>query len=91
MRNQVVPSDLYNLFGWKAFELYSESKWGTGTESELKDGYFCIDRRWKKGDKVAVHFDMETSYGESRIKWEADRGRIAVERGPDRLLCGMAG
>ena len=28
-------------------------------QSELKDGYFCIDRRWKKGDKVAVHFDME--------------------------------
>ena len=55
---------------------------GEPVQSELKDGYFCIDRRWKKGDKVAVHFDMEPRTVKANNKVEADRGRIAVERGP---------
>ena len=26
--------------------------------SALQKGYLTIDRKWKKGDKVEVHFDM---------------------------------
>ena len=55
---------------------------GEAVQNELKDGYFCIDRRWKKGDKVEVHFDMEPRTVKANNKVEADRGRIAVERGP---------
>ena len=51
-------------------------------ESELQDGYFTIERRWKKGDKVEVHFDMEPRVVKAHAKVEADRGRVAVERGP---------
>ena len=64
---------------------------GEPVQSELKDGYFCIDRRWKKGDKVAVHFDMEPRTVKANNKsggrsWTYSRGAW-----PDRLLCGMAG
>lgn len=36
----------------------------------------------EKGDKVEVHFDMEPRTVKANNKVEADRGRIAVERGP---------
>lgn len=81
MRNQVVPSDLYTYSDGKRLS-YTVKVNGEPVQSELKDGYFCIDRRWKKGDKVAVHFDMEPRTVKANNKVEADRGRIAVERGP---------
>ena len=58
VRNQVVPSDLYTYSDGKRLG-YTVTLNGTPLTSELKDGYFCIDRQWKKGDQVDVHFDME--------------------------------
>lgn len=81
VRNQVVPSDLYTYSDGKRLS-YTVKVNGEPVQSGLKDGYFCIDRRWKKGDKVAVHFDMEPRTVKANNKVEADRGRIAVERGP---------
>ncbi|WP_301230831.1 glycoside hydrolase family 127 protein, partial [Phocaeicola sartorii] len=79
--NQVVPSDLYTYSDGKRLN-YTVKVNGEPVQSELKNGYFSIDRRWKKGDKVAVHFDMEPRTVKANNKVEADRGRIAVERGP---------
>ena len=81
VRGQVVPSDLYTYSDGKRLK-YTVTVNGEAMQSELKDGYFCIDRRWKKGDKVEVHFDMEPRTVKANNKVEADRGRIAVERGP---------
>lgn len=81
VQNQVVPSDLYAYSDGKRLS-YSVKVNGETVNSELKDGYFNIDRRWKKGDKVEVHFDMEARTVKANNKVEADRGRIAVERGP---------
>ncbi|GAE85913.1 glycosyl hydrolase [Bacteroides reticulotermitis JCM 10512] len=81
VQNQVVPSDLYAYSDGKRLG-YSIKVNGETVKSELKDGYFSIDRRWKKGDKVEVHFDMEARTVKANNKVEADRGRIAVERGP---------
>lgn len=81
VRNQVVPGDLYSYSDGKRLK-YTVTVNGEAAQSELKDGYFCIDRRWKKGDKVEVHFDMEPRTVKANNKVEADRGRIAVERGP---------
>ena len=81
VRGQVVPSDLYTYSDGKRLK-YTVKVNGEAVQNELKDGYFCIDRRWKKGDKVEVHFDMEPRTIKANNKVEADRGRIAVERGP---------
>lgn len=81
VRNQVVPSDLYTYNDGKRLS-YSIKVNGEEVKSDLKDGYFNIDRRWKKGDKVEIHFDMEARTVRANHKVEADRGRIAVERGP---------
>ena len=81
VRNQVVPSNLYEYTDGKRLG-YSFTVNGEKVESEIVNGYFCINRNWKKGDVVRVHFDMEPRTVKANYKVEADRGRISVERGP---------
>lgn len=81
VRGQVVPSNLYEYTDGKRLG-YCISVNGEKVEGELQNGYFCISRKWKKGDVVRVHFDMEPRTVKANYKVEADRGRISVERGP---------
>lgn len=81
VKNQVTPSDLYAYSDGKRLS-YSVKVNGQEVKSELKNGYFGIDRNWKKGDRVEIHFDMEPRTVKANPKVEADRGRVAVERGP---------
>ena len=46
------------------------------------DGYVNIERKWKKGDEVVICFDMEARTVRANNKVAADRGMIAIERGP---------
>ena len=46
------------------------------------DGYVNITRKWKKGDMVTLHFDMEPRLVKAADKVIADRGLVAVQRGP---------
>lgn len=81
VRGQVVPSDLYTYTDGKRLG-YTVSVNGRPVKAELQNGYFTIDRQWKKGDKVDLHFDMEPRTVKANNKVEADRGRVAFERGP---------
>ena len=82
VRNQVVPSDLYE-YSDNLRPQYSIEVNGVKVEGKLTaDGYFTIDRKWKKGDVVRVHFDMEPRTVRANGKVEADRGFVAIERGP---------
>ena len=81
VRGEVVPSDLYNFADGKR-PGYSVSLNGEKVESGLQDGYFVISRKWKKGDRVSVHFDMEPRVVKAHDAVRADQGRISVERGP---------
>lgn len=81
LNNEVVPSDLYTYSDNKELA-YTVKVNGTPVEGKLEKGYFVIDRSWKKGDVVDVHFDMEPRTVKANSKVEADRGKIAVERGP---------
>ena len=80
VRGEVVPSDLYMFSDGKQLG-YSVKVNGEPVESNLDKGYFSITRQWKKGDVVEVHFDMEPRTVKANVKVEADRGRVAVERG----------
>lgn len=81
VRGEVVPGSLYSFADKKQLS-YSVKLNGQVVESQLKDGYFTVDRTWEKGDKVEVHFDMEPRTVKAHPAVEADRGRIAIERGP---------
>ncbi len=81
VRNQPVPSDLYT-YSDNLRPGYTVKVNGEPVSATLEKGYFTIDRKWKKGDKVEIHFDMEPRTVKANNKVEADRGRVAVERGP---------
>lgn len=81
VRGEVVPSNLY-VFSDNRQLGYSIKVNGERMESRLEKGYFSISRQWKKGDVVEVHFDMEPRTVKAHPNVEADRGRVAVERGP---------
>ena len=88
VRNQVVPSDLYNYVDAKHLS-YSikvngepvNGQWSM-VNGQSDKGYVAIERKWKKGDKVSVHFDMEPRLVRANGRVAADRGRAAIERGP---------
>ena len=77
-RNQVVPSNLYTYVDGKQPN-YSVS---INNSQHEKDGYYTITRKWKKGDEVKIHFDMEPRTVRANENVEADRGMLCVERGP---------
>ena len=83
VKGQVVPTNLYSYSDGKrlGFSITINGK-EIGNAKLTEDGYFTIDRKWKKGDVVKVHFDMEARTVRANNNVEADRGMVEVERGP---------
>ena len=79
--SEPVPSDLYR-FADDVLPGYQVKVNGQAVKSELQHGYLVIDRQWKKGDVVTIHFDMAIRTVKANHRVVADQGRIAVERGP---------
>jgi DUF1680 family protein len=81
VRGQVVPSDLYEFADGKQLG-YSVKINGKPLTLADQNGYVVIDRKWKKGDVVSLHFDMEPRLVKANRKVTDDLGKVAVERGP---------
>ena len=81
VRNQVVPSNLYQYTDGKRLG-YTVTVNGSVVGAISADGYYTINRKWKKGDKLQIHFDMEARTVRANNKVEADRGMVSIERGP---------
>ena len=76
-----VPSDLYR-FADDVLGDYHIKVNGVEVKGELEKGYLLINRAWKKGDVVTIHFDMPVRTVKANHRVADDRGRVAVERGP---------
>jgi uncharacterized protein len=48
----------------------------------MRDGYALLTRRWKVGDRVTLALPMNVRRMESDPRVVANRGRVALERGP---------
>ena len=82
VRGEAVPSDLYT-FADEVKTGYTVTLNGERVQAvDLENGYFDITRKWKKGDKVVVHFDMKPRVVKAHEAVKADAGRIAVQKGP---------
>ena len=81
VQNKAVPSDLYS-YSDDIFSTYDITVNGERVDSELENGYFVINRNWKKGDIICIHFDMPVRTVVASPRVTDDRGRVAVERGP---------
>lgn len=81
LRDEVLPSDLYNYVDDKELS-YEVKVNGVVVNGTLQNGYFNIDRKWKRGDKVEIKFGMEPRIVKANNKVKNDIGRVAIERGP---------
>lgn len=81
VRGEVVASDLYEYTD-NLRPKYSVLVNGEEQNITLDKGYAVIDRKWKAGDVVSVHFDMMARTVRANNNVEDDRGLVAVERGP---------
>ncbi len=81
IRNEVVPSDLYK------FADNSNASWmitrnGKKVEATINpQGYVCLNNI-KKGDNIAISFDMQPRTVVANNHVKDDKGLVAVERGP---------
>ena len=66
--------------GW--CEDWSVSVNGEKADFTLRDGYAVLDRKWKKGDEIALEMDMPVKVVAADPRVKANVGRRAVQRGP---------
>lgn len=81
VRNQPVPSDLYSYQSPTA-ETISIKVNGKTFAYKTEYGYAVLEREWKKGDVVEYDMPMNIHRVIANSNVEADRGKIALERGP---------
>jgi DUF1680 family protein len=85
---QPVPSDLYRYLESKddhlqapAFTVISEGA-AKPADVQIAKGYAAITREWHSGDAVQFELSMPVRRVLAHDKVEADRGRVALQRGP---------
>jgi hypothetical protein len=81
VNGQPLPGELYRFTdSLKPFDALLIN--GKASRFVMKNGYASISREWKKGDKVRLDFPMPVREITADTKIAADRGKIALQRGP---------
>jgi DUF1680 family protein len=80
-RGEAVPSDLYR-FADRFDEPALLKVNGKPVELRLQKGYVKVERDWRKGDVIELSLPMPVRRVLANDAVEADRGRVALQRGP---------
>jgi hypothetical protein len=80
-RNEPIASDLYK-FADKSSEPVVLKINGKAEKVVLDKGYVNLARSWKKGDTIELNMPMPVRRVVANSQVVADRGRVAIERGP---------
>lgn len=80
-RNEVMPGGLYNYKN-KSTALPTLIINGKKQDVKIINGYFVINRKWDKDDKVEVDFPMSIREVVSNDKIAGNKNKITLERGP---------
>jgi len=80
-KEPVPGSDLYS-FTTPLKSSYTVSVNGKKLQGKTLNGYFVINRKWKKGDVVELNLPMEVRRVKANENVRADRGLLSFERGP---------
>ena len=81
VRNEAVPGGLYK-FCDNVNELATLAVNGQEMPIKLDKGYLRLDRSWKSGDVIELDLPMRIRHVAANENVVADRGRIALQRGP---------
>ncbi len=76
-----VPGDLYRYQNAEVQPVVIKVN-GKKVSYEVSKGFAAISRNWKKGDKVEMELPMPIRKVLANDQVEADRGKVALERGP---------
>jgi DUF1680 family protein len=79
--NQPVPSDLYR-FHSRSREKAALKVNGKRVSPDTQDGFARIERKWRKGDTIELDLPMPVRRVIAHQDVKADRGRVALQRGP---------
>lgn len=82
VRGEVVPGDLYRYCDGRKLGFTVTLNGRPVPTDVLQQGYLPLTAKFRKGDVVRIHFDMQPRMVVADGHVEADRGRVAVERGP---------
>lgn len=80
-RNEVMPGDLYS-YKDKSSALPTLMVNGKRQDAVITNGYFVINRKWNKGDKIEVNFPMGIREVVASEKIAENQNKIALEYGP---------
>jgi len=80
-RNEPVPSDLYKFQNAGAEQPAIKVN-GESLPLDMQRGFARIEREWNKGDTIELHLPMPIRRIIANENVEADRGRVALQRGP---------
>ncbi|MEZ4630593.1 MAG: glycoside hydrolase family 127 protein [Deinococcales bacterium] len=84
-QGQPLPSDLYHYADQDVNDAKSEislSLNGEALSFELDKGYALIERTWQTDDMLQLHIPMPIRHVLSHEAVQANRGKVAIERGP---------
>jgi len=85
VRGEPVPSDLYRFAdGLSVDETKAKIKINGKEQAkwDLQKGYAKLSRKWQKGDVIELDMPMPVRRVAAHEKVEADRGKVALQRGP---------
>lgn len=80
-RSEAVPSDLYRFLDEVDQPAVLKVN-RSNVPLKLEKGYVALTRNWKKGDVIDLNLPMPVRRVAAHEQVAADRGRIALQRGP---------
>jgi DUF1680 family protein len=80
-RNEAGPGDLYHFLD-NVEDAVTVKVNGKPVALNIDKGYSTINRTWKRGDTIELFLPMPIRRVAANARVEADRGRIALQRGP---------
>ena len=80
-RNEPVPGSLYSFVD-KNDEPVVMKVNGKPVPTSVEKGYVSVNRTWKRGDVIELNLPMPVRRIQANELVVADRGRIALQRGP---------
>ena len=80
-QDQPVPGDTYR-YADQSDKSFTLTLNGKPVKYSLQQGYAVIETKWKKGDVVMLNLPMPVRRIAAIDSVKADRGRVALQRGP---------